>query len=271
MAEVASRVLHKVGNVLTSVNLTVDDLRDSVRESRVSHLSNLADCIEREQDRLPEFFGSDPVGRQLPGFLVRIARQLVAENARLAEGIGGLERHCNVIREVIVNQHTDAQDADRIEMLEVAPLVANVIRLEENACRREGMTPECRFGTGLAVPGNRMRFVQILLWLLQQFRDDASGAQESVGRVVIVANAIDRGIAFSVSPHDGPVSSFPGADELPLLPAEEIHTPRLQRCILSARAISGTLTRLPAESGGGFTLRLPLPSGAIPSHSKHES
>lgn len=106
--EEAGHVLHNVGNVLTSVNLMLHDMHDCVRESRIGHLRQLAGRIEREMPRLGDFLSADPVGRQLPAFLLRVTEQLHAENQRLLSDLGTLEKHCRGIRDIIARRDTVA-------------------------------------------------------------------------------------------------------------------------------------------------------------------
>src|SRR5207247_680801 len=83
MAEVASGVLHNVGNVLTSVNLIVHDVQDRLKTTRLSHLRRVVEILQREQPQLVEFLTTDSGGRQLPDFLAKLDEHLTSENRQL--------------------------------------------------------------------------------------------------------------------------------------------------------------------------------------------
>jgi len=68
MAEIATGVLHNVGNVLNSVNVSASLALEKVRTSEVSSLSKAGEMLEKNRDNLPEFLTSDERGKQLPPF-----------------------------------------------------------------------------------------------------------------------------------------------------------------------------------------------------------
>ena len=69
MAEIATGVLHSVGNVLNSLGVSAALLQARLRESRVGNVERAAKLIGAQGSRLGEFFDSDPRGRELPGYL----------------------------------------------------------------------------------------------------------------------------------------------------------------------------------------------------------
>jgi len=76
MAEVATNVLHNIGNVLNSVNVSSTLVSELVRKSKTTNLNKLAILIQEHPHDLAAFLTSDPKGRQVPGYLVGLAAQL---------------------------------------------------------------------------------------------------------------------------------------------------------------------------------------------------
>jgi PAS domain S-box-containing protein len=254
IAEAAGEVLHKVGNVLTSVNLTIHDMRDLASESCVANLCLLADCLVRERDRLHEFLTADPAGRQLPDLLLRISRRLAGENERLTSDLMSLDRHCIRIRECIINRPMVAGDVERLELLEIEPLVAIVIRLESETCRRAGIEVESRIEPGLSSVVDRLKLVQILLCLVCHFSETVARNPEGQRRIALAVHRDGPWIRFSVSSDAATVPAPDGRGEQTLAPDDGAHDHGLHRSIIAARAAGGTLAVLPA---GGFLFRLP--------------
>ena len=86
MAEVATGVLHNVGNVLNSVNVSTNVLADSVRKSKAASIRKVADLLEANKGDLPAFFAVGGKGQMVPGYLATLAQQLDTEQeGRLAE------------------------------------------------------------------------------------------------------------------------------------------------------------------------------------------
>jgi len=73
MAEVATSVLHNVGNVLNSVNVSATLLNESVRKSPQADLTRVVALLREQGDNLGAFFTSDPRGPKVPLFLAQLA------------------------------------------------------------------------------------------------------------------------------------------------------------------------------------------------------
>ena len=62
MAEVATNVLHNVGNVLNSVNVSASLAADRIKGSKGARLADAAALLEQHKADLPGFFARDPRG-----------------------------------------------------------------------------------------------------------------------------------------------------------------------------------------------------------------
>ncbi|QDU65408.1 CHASE4 domain-containing protein [Engelhardtia mirabilis] len=80
MSEVATNVLHNVGNMLNSVNVSADVIRGKVARISTEDLTSLASRISALGDDLPRWIQSDPGGSQMPNFLRVLAAEM--ESAR---------------------------------------------------------------------------------------------------------------------------------------------------------------------------------------------
>ena len=85
MAEVATGVLHNVGNVLNSVNVSSSVVTERLKKSRIAHLSKAVTILRDHQADLATFITSDPTGKQLPMFLSQLADHLAGEQAGRAQ------------------------------------------------------------------------------------------------------------------------------------------------------------------------------------------
>ena len=79
MAEVATSVIHNVGNVLNSVNISHSVISDKVRKSKIDSLAKAANLIEEHADDLAAYLTTDPAGQKMPKFLGKLAERLSQE------------------------------------------------------------------------------------------------------------------------------------------------------------------------------------------------
>jgi PAS domain S-box-containing protein len=102
MAEVATSVLHNVGNVLNSVNISCTVISDRVRTSHIATLTKLAELVRGNAGDLASFFTNDPRGQKLPEFLGELAERLSAERLTVLNEIQLLNQNIDHIKEVVV-------------------------------------------------------------------------------------------------------------------------------------------------------------------------
>ena len=74
MAEVATGVLHNVGNVLNSVNVSAGLVVEKLRRSKVSKLSKAAALLTARNGDLGDYLTHDPNGQKLPGYLAKLSQ-----------------------------------------------------------------------------------------------------------------------------------------------------------------------------------------------------
>jgi DNA-binding LacI/PurR family transcriptional regulator/signal transduction histidine kinase len=101
MAEVAMGVMHNVGNLLNSVNVSIDEIARVAAGSKVSALVKANELFRAHQDDLPAFFARDPKARLLPDYYAKIADCLGGERTRIQEETEGLHGRMALIRETI--------------------------------------------------------------------------------------------------------------------------------------------------------------------------
>ena len=86
MAEVATDVLHNVGNVLNSVNVGCSLSIDRVKSSKISGLSKISALLEENGGRLGEFFTNDSRGQTTSKLHRRVGGAFVWRSVRPVEG-----------------------------------------------------------------------------------------------------------------------------------------------------------------------------------------
>src|SRR5260370_13107657 len=72
LGEVATGVLHNVGNVLNSVNVSVTLLSDNLKKSRFSDVSRIAELMRAHKDDLTSFLPTYAKGQPVTDFLTQL-------------------------------------------------------------------------------------------------------------------------------------------------------------------------------------------------------
>jgi len=166
MAEIATGVLHNVGNVLNSVNVSATLVRDRMRESKVDFVSKCAALIQENEGRLAEFLGNDPKGKAVPGYLIKLAGHLIEEKHGIMRELQSLTTNIEHIKEVVAMQQSYARVSGCIEHLPVVPLVEDALAINASSLERYGVEVVREFHSTPDVSVDRHKVLQILVNLI---------------------------------------------------------------------------------------------------------
>ena len=117
MAEVATSVLHNVGNVLNSVNVSNSLIREKLRGSEIATLVKLGSLLQQHENDLPAFLTADPKGKLVPRFIIQLASQLQAEHAFLRREQDQLTSNVEHIKEIVAMQQNYASVSGFLEQV----------------------------------------------------------------------------------------------------------------------------------------------------------
>ena len=167
MAEVASDVLHNVGNVLNSVNVSCSLTIDKVKGSKIPSLAKTAALMEENKSRLGEFFTSDPRGQQIPAFLSALVKHFSEEQSDLLQELEQLLKHIEHIKQIVSMQQSYAKVAGVIETINPTQLVDDAIHINGAALTRHEVQVKCEFQPVPVIHTEKHRVLQILVNLIR--------------------------------------------------------------------------------------------------------
>jgi PAS domain S-box-containing protein len=262
MAEVASSVLHNVGNVLNSVNVSTGLLAERLRGSRVG---NLARAVERLRARgTAEASGADPEGQRLVEYLAGVAEHLRGERDELAGEVEALARSVEHLKEIVdVQQGYARAPGGTEERLAASALVSEALRMLDAPA---GGAPveiarELADGVDPVLFVEKHKVVQILINLARNARQ-ACAQHGGAGRVVVcVERVVPERVRFSV--RDNGVGIAPEnlarVFEHGFTTRRDGHGFGLHGAALMARELGGALAVASDGAGRGATFTLDLP------------
>lgn len=166
MAEVATGVLHNVGNVLNSVNVSSTLLLDLARRSKIDRVAKLSDLLKENESRLAEFFATDPRAAQIPAFVASLAAQLGREQEDSLRELSSLRKNIEHIKEIVAMQQDYAKVSGIAETLPLEELVEDAIRMNAAALARHAVALEKDFAAHPLVTTEKHKVLQILVNLM---------------------------------------------------------------------------------------------------------
>lgn len=262
MAEIATNVLHNVGNVLNSVNVSAGVIGARVRDSKAKGLQRAVALIDAHEGNLGQFFTADPKGKLFPAYLRELAKSIEQEQASLNSEILALGKSVDHIKEVIATQQSYAGTARIVETLKVEDLVEDALRISASALTRHRVQVERNLDALPALPLDRHRVLQIMVNLITNAKQAIDAGKEEAPKIVISARLLEeRTLRLTVT--DNGVGIPP--DNLTRIFSHGFTTKAdghgfgLHSCVLSAQEMGGRLTANSDGAGKGATFQLDLP------------
>jgi PAS domain S-box-containing protein len=270
MAEVATNVLHNVGNILNSVTVSADVVRNTLHQSRAQGLTQAVEMLDAHGADLGDFMTQDDKGRLLPAYLGAITQALLQEQKDMIGELDNLTRSIDHIREVVTTQQSHAGRPGFTEPVAICDLVEDALRINGDALSRGQVSVIRDFSPVPQARLDRGRVLQILVNLVGNARDALAALPVPSRRMTVRVGLAERG-RLRVSVQDEGEGIAP--ENLLRIFAHGFTTrPQghgfgLHSCALAAAQMRGTLTALSDGPGRGatFTLEIPLdPAGANP-------
>jgi PAS domain S-box-containing protein len=195
MAEVATNVLHNVGNILNSVNISASLVAERMRQSKAAGVSRLAALLVEQGDRVGQFIAEDPRGKRVPEYMAALGEQLAADQRSALEELALLRENLEHIKDTVNMQQSYAKLCGVTETVEVIDLVEDSLRLNAGAFARHGVTLQREFGEVSSINVDKHKVLQILVNLVR----NAKYACDDSGRS-------DKLITLRIAPLPGGVS-----------------------------------------------------------------
>jgi PAS domain S-box-containing protein len=140
MAEIANNVLHNVGNVLNSVNVSAGLIGDTMRDSRAQGLANVVQLMNEHMTDLGDFLARDERGKVIPGYLNKLVVVLAAENRNVAEELKSLTKNIDHIKKIVATQQSYSGATSVVESVQINDLMEDALRMNAASMARHQIT-----------------------------------------------------------------------------------------------------------------------------------
>lgn len=198
-AEVATGVLHNVGNVLNSVNVSASVISEKLNDNRLEKLQKTAALLLEKNGTLGAFISEDPKGKLIPSYLANLGSHLLSERKEALAELESLTRNIEHIKEIVAMQQSNAKVFGVVERVLPESLVDDAIRMVSMSLRRHQIELVRVVENSHPVEVDRHKVLQILVNLLRNAKhamENANGEQRLI--TVTVRGDESRAVAISV-------------------------------------------------------------------------
>jgi PAS domain S-box-containing protein len=263
MAEIATGVLHNVGNVLNSLNVSTNVLADHVRTTPVADLGRVAALLQAQGPNLGEFFTHDERAPKVVEFLSSLAEMFNTMQATKLGEVASIKKNIDHIKDIVMTQQNYAGASGLTESLRIEDLVEDTLHINASKILRHKVEVVCEFAPELpAISTEKHKVLQVLINLVDNAKSACSSSPRKDKRIKIQVThgagrmrvaVVDNGVGISPE-------TLSHIFQYGFTTKKDGHGFGLHNSANAAREMGGSLTVQSDGEGSGatFTLEIPL-------------
>jgi two-component system NtrC family sensor kinase len=261
MAEVATNVLHNVGNVLNSVNVSAALIGGQLRASKANALDKVVALLEANAGQ-PDFLRQHEKGRMLPDYLAKLSAALVAEQQHMLAELANLSTSIDHLKEIVATQQSYAGAPAVLESVAIDVLLDDALRMSAGELKRHEVEVLREFADIPPLLIDKHQILQVLLNLIVNAKQAMASVTERRHQIVLrLTRSAPDTVQVQVSDNGEGIAP----ENLSRIFSHGFSTRvgghgfGLHSCALAARAMGGRLSAHSAGAGSGATFTLELP------------
>lgn len=194
MADVASTVLHNVGNVLNSVNISIDVATRALKRVPIDDIAVLASLLQQHRHELVHYLSEDVQGKQIPSYLTMLAESVTESHAQVESELIGLSRNVDHIRQVVDRQvHLARSERAMWEPVRFQNVMEQALAIHRPTLDRRGYEIVERYDKDLEGFCDRHQVLQVLVNLVSNAQKAMEALPDKPHRLTLqVGAATDR-------------------------------------------------------------------------------
>jgi PAS domain S-box-containing protein len=270
MAEVATGVLHNVGNVLNSVGVSATLVANLVRHTKAANIAKLAELFDEHQADPAGFLATDPRGQTIPAYLNSLAESLAAEQTTELAELAHLRKNIEHIKDIVSMQQAYARTSGVIESVSVPDLPEDALRVNASSLTRHKVDIIRDYQARPMLTTDKPKVMQILINLIRNAQNACDESGRTDKQITVRTTSDDRAVKIAIIDNGVGIP----AKNLTLIfnhgftTRKDGHGFALHSGALAAKQLGGSLSVQSDGPGLGATFTLELPYK--PDTSAHE-
>lgn len=170
MSEVATSILHNVGNILNSVNISLSVLQETVNESKLNKLTKISAMILENLPNKPNYLLEDPKGKLIPHYLDDMAQHLLLEQDNIKLEIQNLNQNISHIKDIVKMQSNISGVSGISEQVNVGEVIDLAIHMTAVSPERHHININ-KFFDEVEIHIDKSKLLQILVNLIKNAKE----------------------------------------------------------------------------------------------------
>jgi C4-dicarboxylate-specific signal transduction histidine kinase len=259
MAEIATGVLHNVGNVLNSLGVAASTVQLRLKASQFDRVERVAAMLDAHRGALGDFLANDARGKRLPEYLSALGARLKKDAGDLRGEIEAISGHVQYLCEIVRAQQSFAHVGGTEEAVDVRELVDTALTLKAQEIR--GVQIERAIGELPQILTDRFKLLQIIVNFIANACDAVATNAPGARRIAIRAQLVDGQLEIAVDDCGVGMRAelLPRIWEFGFTTKAHGHGFGLHSSAVAAQQLGGTIAGNSPGPGLGASFRVTIP------------
>jgi signal transduction histidine kinase/DNA-binding LacI/PurR family transcriptional regulator len=190
MAEIASGILHNVSNILNSVSVSIQLIKELIHDAPIESLVKANQLLEENIDHLDSFLGKDPRGKKLTQFYIKLGESFNDVQTRWLENIYRLAEKINLINDIVTAQQNYTGIRSTLEELDVIPIIEDALKMNLPSLEKYHIKIVRNYDFLAKAFIQRTKLFHVLVNLITNAKDAMLEVPESKRKLVITTKEV---------------------------------------------------------------------------------
>lgn len=187
MADIASSVMHNIGNVLNSANVSANVLNEKFEKSALSRLTPLISLLNEHAHDLPAFLTESEKGKLVLKYLTEIEAQWQNDKNVILSETASLNKNIKSIKNILEMQESISKKYNFTETITIPELLDNLLSVHKDIIIKHHITIIRDYSITKTVNLDKFKVEQILDNLVRNAIDALINSQKNDKRLTIEA------------------------------------------------------------------------------------
>ncbi len=171
MADIAANILHSIGNILNSINVSLHLMEESAKSSVIDDIVKAGGMLQQNIQRLEEFICKDVKGKKLMKLYLRLGSAAGKLQEQLIYNLNRLTDKVETINEAVAAQQNYAGIDTKLEDLLIEPIIEDALKLNQDSFEKLQISVEKNYLSGFKAYVHRAKLFFIIFNIISNARD----------------------------------------------------------------------------------------------------
>lgn len=196
--EVIVDILHNIGNVLNSINVSALKIHEQIEDSKLSRLRDTLKLIHDNQKNLGDYLQHDEKGKLIPDYLQKLSERLQQEQVQMLQETIQLQKRLEVISHILELQQDVNKASQYTKEERLDEMIATALDILHSKIEHRGIKINLNIDKKIKIVCIRSKIIHVFVNLIKNALESIVERKQEDGLIEIEALQNNQKIIIKV-------------------------------------------------------------------------